>query len=164
MAFIYQSPEGTGIGPKKWEELRHTDEWTFRQYRNGKIWVRLCWVGRYDKSLPSIYRKPFAIEVYNRVIMKESEWNETDMVDKGWVADPAASEAFRTKSAAEQAYEDMLLRYTDSVMDCDEDGNVALVEKNNELKPLAEDPTRIMDDEAQVEAAAEKGVDVGGWS
>lgn len=164
MAFIYQTPEGTGITSKKWEELRKSDEWSFKQYRNGKIWVRLCWVGRYDKQVPSIYRNPFGIEVYNHVIMKSSEWDEATMEDKGWIIDVAASQTFRTRSAAETAYEDLLLRYTNSVLDDDGEGNFQLIEKDNELKPLAEDPTRMMHDEAQVEAAAEKGVDVGGWS
>lgn len=163
MADLYQDIDGTGIGRKTWDEKKNSPEWTLKEYRNDKIWVRLHWIGRYDKALPSEYRHSHGIQVYNRVIVKSSEWDEEKLVDKGWILDTPATETFRTKSAAESAYEDMLLRYTDSSIEMDEDGEVSFVEAGNLLAPVVAGSSLIMDEE-QIEAAAEKGVIVGGWS
>jgi hypothetical protein len=57
----------------------------------------------------------------------------------------------------------MLLRYTDSSIEMDEDGEVSFVEAGNHLAPVIPGSSLIMDEE-QIEAAAEKGVVVGGWS
>ena len=163
MADIYQNIDGTGIGRKTWEEKKDSPEWTLREYRNDKIWVRFHWIGKYDKALPSEYRHSHGIQVYNRVIVKKSEWEEETIVDKGWVLDRSATETFRTKSAAESAFEDMLLRYTDCSIDVDEDGETAFVEVGNALAPVIAGSSLIMDEE-QIAKAAEKGVAVGGWS
>jgi hypothetical protein len=163
MAYIYQDITGEGLGQKGWEAKKDSSEWTYSEYKNDKIWVRLHWLGRYDKALPSEYRHAAAVTVYNRVLIKSSEWEEEKIVDKGWVADPSASETFRTKSAAESHYEDLLLRYTESSIDVDEDGETIFVEAGNQLKPVVPGSKLIMDDE-QIAAAAEKGVDLGGWS
>lgn len=165
MGFIYQSPGGQSLTQKSWEELRYSQEWSFKEYRNDKLWLRLHWVGRYDSKLPPPYRHSFGIEVYNRLEIKESEQSEEGTtVDKGWIIDPCATETFRTRSAAEQAYEDLLLRYTNSSMEVDEKGEIVLAERDNELGKMSDDPTRLLRDEAQVEAAEEKGINLGGWS
>jgi hypothetical protein len=163
MADLYQDIDGSGLTSKAWAEKKDTPAFTLKEYRNGKLWVRLHWIGRYNKSLPAEYRHSHGIQVYNRVIVKSSEWDEEKMEDKGWVLDPAATETFRTKSAAESAYEDMLLRYTNSTMDIDEDGETTFIEADNELAPVVKGSSIIMDEE-QIAAAAEKGVAVGGWS
>lgn len=164
MAIALQSPEGTGLTRKQWEELNRSPEWTFKEYKGEKIWVRLHWVGRYDTALPPEYRHSHGVQVYNRLVVKGSEWEEEGTtVDKGWVLDPTASETFRTKSAAENAYEDLLIRYTASFIDVDEDGNAELIEEGNTLKPVVPGSNLIMD-EAQIAAAEEKGVSIGGWS
>lgn len=159
--YLYQSPDGKGITAKQWEKHRNDPEWTVKEYRNSKIWVRVHWVGRYPKSLPSEYRNPFGIQVKNRLIMRESEWTDEDVVsDKGWIEDSTASQGFRTKSAALSAYEDLLITYTGSYID-DEEGE--LVEEDNELEVLPAGNS-LLRDEAAIEAAKEKGVDLGGWS
>lgn len=163
MADIYQSIDGTSIGPKAWAEKKDSPEWTLKEYRNDKIWVRLHWVGKYNKSLPAEYRHSHGIQVYNRVVVKSSEWDEEKMIDKGWVIDPAATQTFRTKSAAEAAYEDMLLRYTASSLEMDDDGEMTFVEVDNQLAPVVPGSSLILDEE-QVARAAEKGIDAGGWS
>lgn len=163
MADIYQDITGAGLGPKGWAEKKDSPEWTLSEYRNDKIWVRLHWIGRYKKDLPAEYRHSHGVQVYNRVIVKSSEWDEEKLLDKGWVLDPAATETFRTKSAAESAYEDLLLRYTESSIDIDEDGDTIFVEAGNQLAPAVKAGGIVMDEE-QIARAAEKGVDVGGWS
>lgn len=163
MSDIYQAPDGTGITSKQWEAQKDSADWTVKEYRNDKIWVRLHWIGRYKKGLPAEYRHSHACTVYNRVVVKTSEWEEEKLEDKGWVIDPAASESFRTKSAAESHYEDLLLRYTASTMDVDEDGNPIFVEAENQLAPVIPGSALVMDEE-QIAIAASKGVDVGGWS
>lgn len=163
MADIYQDIDGSGLSSKEWAAKKGTSAFTLKEYRNDKIWVRLHWIGRYKKDLPPEYRHSHGIQVYSRVVSKSSEWDEDKMVDKGWVIDAAATETFRTRSAAESAYEDMLLRYTESSIDVDEDGETIFVEAGNHLAPVVAGSTLIMDEE-QVEAAAEKGIDVGGWS
>lgn len=163
MADIYQDITGESIGSKTWAEKKDSPAWTLKEYRNDKIWVRLHWIGRYKKSLPAEYRHSHGIQVYNRVIVKSSEWEEEKLEDKGWVLDPAATETFRTKSAAEAAYEDMLLRYTESSLEMDEDGEMSFVEVDNQLAPVVPGSSIILDEE-QVARAAEKGIDAGGWS
>lgn len=163
MADIYQDIDGQSIGSKTWGEKKDSPEWALKEYRNDKIWVRLHWIGRYKKGLPSEYRHSHGIQVYNRVIVKSSEWDEEKMEDKGWVIDPAATETFRTKSAAEGAYEDMLLRYTASSLEMDDDGEMTFVEVDNQLAPVVPGSSLILDEE-QVARAAEKGIDAGGWS
>jgi len=163
MASIYQDIDGSGIGSKTWEQKKDSPEWTLKEYRNDKIWVRLHWIGKYDKSLPAEYRHSHGIQVYNRLIVKKTEWEEETFEDKGWIIDPAATQTFRTKSAAESAYEDMLLLYTECSIDVDEDGETIFVEAGNQLAPVVAGSSLIMDEE-QIAAAAEKGVSVGGWS
>lgn len=163
MTYIYQAPDGSGLTSKGWENQKMNADWTVREYRNDKIWVRFHWVGRYRKDLPSEYRHSHGVTVFNRVIVKSSEWEEETLTDKGWVADPAASETFRTKSAAEAHFEDLLLRYTESSIDVDEDGEVTFVEAGNQLAPVVPGSGMVVDEE-QMAAAAEKGVSIGGWS
>ncbi|ATW58033.1 hypothetical protein CNR34_00100 [Pseudomonas phage nickie] len=163
MADIYQNIDGTSIGSKTWAEKKDSPEWTLKEYRNDKIWVRLHWIGRYRKDLPAEYRHSHGIQVYNRLIVKKTEWEEETLEDKGWVLDPAATQTFRTKSAAEAAYEDMLLRYTASSLEMDEDGEMTFVEVDNQLAPVVPGSSLILDEE-QVARAAEKGIDAGGWS
>lgn len=163
MAYIYQDIDGTGLTSKSWEAKRLSPEWTLKEYRNKKIWVRLHWIGKYDKMLPAEYRHSHGIQVYNRVQVRDTEWDEESIADKGWVIDVTATQTFRTRSAAESAYEDMLLNYTNSYVDEDENGDMVLVEEDNEFAPVVPGSTLIAD-EAQVAAAAEKGVDLGGWS
>lgn len=163
-AFLFQSPSGVGLTQQQWLEQRYDESWTFKEFRNAKIWIRLHWVGRYDKKLPAPYRHSHGIEVYNKVDIKESEWDEALIADKGWVLDVAATETFRTRSAADGAWENLLLRYADAKMEMNDDGEVILVEVGNELAGVGEDPGRLMRDTAQVEAAEEKGILVGGWS
>lgn len=163
--FIYQAPDGTGLSKKAWDEQNMSPDWTVREYKNDKLWIRLHWVGRYKKDLPSEYRHSHGIQVYNRVEVADSAWDETTVVDKGWVIDITATQTFRTKVAATEAFEDMLLRYTDSALEMDEDGDMVFVEAGNKLKPKAENRAQeMMQDEEAVAAAAEKGVDLGGWS
>lgn len=166
MADIYQNIDGTGINRAKWELLKNSPEWTLKEYRNERIWVRLHWVGKYDKSLPAEYRHSHGVQVWNRVIVKKSEWEEETMQDKGWVLDPSASQTSRTKSGAEAIYEDMLIKYTKSYIDMDDDGETSLVEEGNELAPVtaAAAGANLLKDEAQVAAAEAAGVDLGGWS
>ncbi|QOC57951.1 hypothetical protein phiK7B1_096 [Pseudomonas phage phiK7B1] len=163
MADIYQDIDGTSIGSKTWGEKKDSPAWTLKEYRNDKIWVRLHWIGKYNKALPAEYRHSHGIQVYNRVISKSSEWDEEKMVDKGWVIDPAATQTFRTKSAAEAAYEDMLLRYTASSLEMDDDGEMIFTEVDNQLAPLVPGSSIILDEE-QVKRAAAAGIDAGGWS
>lgn len=166
VADIYQNIDGTGINRAKWELLKNSPEWTLKEYRNERIWVRLHWVGKYDKSLPAEYRHSHGVQVWNRVIVKKSEWEEETMQDKGWVLDPSASQTSRTKSGAEAIYEDMLIKYTKSYIDMDDDGETSLVEEGNELAPVtaAAAGANLLKDEAQVAAAEAAGVDLGGWS
>ena len=163
MAYLHQSPNGVGISSKQWESLKNDPSWTVREYRNDKLWLRFHWVGRYDKSLPAEYRHSHAVTVYNRLITKASEWEEETIVDKSWVIDQAASETFRTKSTAEAHFEDLLLRYTESFIDVDEDGEVVFVEEGNKLAPVVPGSSMLVDEE-QIAAAAAAGVDLGGWS
>lgn len=163
MSYLYQDIDGQGLSSKGWDEKKDSPAWTLREYRNDKIWVRFHWIGRYRKDLPSEYRHSHGIQVYNRVIVKKTEWEEETLEDKGWVLDPAATQTFRTKSAAEEAFEDMLLRYTESSIDVDEDGNTFFVEAGNQLAPVVPGSTLVADEE-QIAAAAEKGVFIGGWS
>lgn len=159
---IYQDIDGQGLNRKGWEKRKDTPEWTLKEYRNPKIWVRLHWIGKYNKSLPAEYRHSHGISVYNRVVVRGSEWEEDLMDDRGWVLDVAATETFRTLSAAQQAYDDMLLTYTNSFIDEDENGDMVLIEEGNELeKPK---PGKMELSEELIAAAAEKGVDAGGWS
>lgn len=163
--YIYQSIDGTGLNRAQWEALKDSDEWTVKQYKNGKICVRLHWVGRYKKDLPAEYRHSHGIQVWNKVAVRDDEWAaEGVTIDKGYILDPAASETFRTRSAAEAAYEDMLLNYTESEIHEADNGDIILVEKGNEFKPAMKDTTAMMFDEDLKAAAAEKGVDLGGWS
>lgn len=163
MADIYQNIDGTSIGSKTWGEKKDSPEWTLKEYRNDKIWVRLHWIGRYRKDLPAEYRHSHGIQVYNRLIVKKTEWEEETLEDKGWILDPAATQTFRTKSAAEAAYEDMLLSYTASSLEMDEEGEMTFVEVDNQLAPVVPGSSLILDEE-QVARAAEKGIDAGGWS
>ncbi|MEG0063056.1 MAG: hypothetical protein RR740_00485 [Pseudomonas sp.] len=159
---IFQDIDGQGLNRKGWEKRKDSPEWTVKEYRNKKIWVRLHWVGKYDKKLPAEYRHSHGIQVYNRVVVRGSEWDEDLMDDRGWLIDHAATETFRTLSAATSAYEDMLLQYTKSYIDEDENGDMVLVEEENELKKA--EPGKMELSEEQIAAAAEKGVDAGGWS
>lgn len=165
MSYIYQSPMGTGLSAKQWEEQKGSPEWTLKEYKNSKIWVRLHWIGRYKKDLPSEYRHSHGIQVYNRVHVRDSEWHEEgQLTDKGWILDVAATETFRTKSAAESAYDDMLLRYTESELHETDSGDFILVEKGNEFGTKHNTPEEMMFDDDLVDAAADKGINVGGWS
>jgi hypothetical protein len=162
--FIYQAPDGRGLNKSAWEKHKDDSDWTVKEFRNDKIWVRLHWIGRYKKDLPSEYRHSHGITVYNRVKVKGSEWaEEGTTVDKGWIIDPTGTQTARTKSAAITLYEDMLLSYAGASLEEDEDGDLVLVETGNQLKPVVLGSKLIMDEE-QVAAAAEKGVDLGGWS
>lgn len=164
MAYIYQAPDGRGLNRAAWEKHKEDSDWTVKEFRNDTIWVRLHWIGRYDRDLPAEYRHSHGITVYNRVKIRGSEWNEEgSVIDKGWIIDPTATQTARTKSSATSLYEDMLLSYGGAGMEEDEDGDMVLVENGNQLKPVVPGSTLIMDDE-QVAAAAEKGVDLGGWS
>lgn len=163
MTYIYQDIDGQGLSSKGWQEKKDSPLWTVKEYRNDKIWLRFHWIGKYRKDLPAEYRHSHGVTVFNRVIVKTSEWEEEKLEDKGWVVDPAASETFRTKSAAESHYEDLLLRYTESSIDMDEDGNTFFVEAGNQLAPAVPGSSMIVDEE-QIAKAAEKGVDIGGWS
>lgn len=163
VADLYQNIDGTGINRAKWELLKGSPEWTIKEYRNDKIWVRLHWLGKYDKSLPAEYRHSHGVQVYNRVIVKTSEWDEETMQDKGWVLDSAATQTSRTRSGAEAMYEDMLIKYTRSYIDVDEDGETSLIEEDNEFAPVVAG-SNLMKDEAQIAAAEAAGVDLGGWS
>lgn len=163
--YLYQSPEGVGISKKQWEELKDSPDWTIREYKNQKIWVRLHWIGRYDDKLPPEYRHSHGIEVYNRVHVRESEWHEEGTtVDKGYIRDITATETFRTKSAAMGAYDDMILRYTESELHEADNGEMYVVEKGNELAPIIHSPEDMLRNEDLKDAAAEKGIDLGGWS
>lgn len=163
--WIYQAPDGTGLSKKGWEDQNMSSEWTVREYKNEKLWIRFHWVGRYKKDLPSEYRHSFGLQVYNRVILTEEDWGQITTIDKGWVLDITGTQTFRTKVQAEAAFEDMLLRYTESALEMDEDGDMVFVEAGNKLKPKAENRAQeMMQDEEAVAAAAEKGVDLGGWS
>lgn len=163
MADIYQDVDGRALTKKQWEAKRLSPEWTVKEYKGDKIWVRLAWIGKYDKALPSEYRHSHGIQVYNHLFVKETEWDEEVMIDKGWVLDPTASESARTKSAAEALYEDMLIKYTESFIDVDEDGEVVFVEEGNKLAPVVPGSSMLVDEE-QIAAAAAAGVDLGGWS
>lgn len=162
--FIYQDKDGRGISKSEWEAKSHSKDWVVREYRNDKIWVRVEWVGRYDKKLPAEYRHSHGVFVYNRVKTRKSEWEAEDLLDdKGWVLDPAATQTFRTKSAAEAAYEDMLITYTESYFDEMEDGDMVLVESGNEFGPKLGIDAFEVDDEV-IETAESKGISLGGWS
>lgn len=164
MAFIYQAPDGRGLNKSAWEKHKGDQEWTVKEFRNDKLWVRLHWIGKYNKDLPAEYRHSHGITVYNRLKVRGSEWDEEGTtVDKGWVIDPTATQSARTKSAALTLYEDMLLSYGNATLEEDEDGDLVLVDSENQLKPVVPGSKLIMDED-QVAAAAEKGVDLGGWS
>lgn len=162
--FIYQDIDGRGMSKKEWDAKSGGKEWTLKEYRNEKIWVRVEWVGRYDNKLPAEYRHSHQIVVLNRVKTRKSEWDEETITDAGYVKDITATQSFRTRSAALSAYEDMLLRYTESFIDMDEEtGETTLVEEGNELGPKTGSVKFEVDDE-MLELAEKKGISVGGWS
>lgn len=162
--YIYQDIDGKGLTKSQWAEKEHCKDWIVKDFRNEKIWVRVEWVGRYPKNLPSEYRHSHQIVVYNRLKIRKSEWEEeSTLEDKGWVLDPSATRSFRTRSAAESAYEEMLLLYTDSYMDETEDGDMVLVEEGNELGSKT-GPLKFEVDDELLEVAQSKGISVGGWS
>lgn len=162
--YIYQDAEGKSLSRSAWEAKRHCKEWTLVEFRNPKIWISVEWIGRYDKKLPAEYRHSHAVFVRTRLITRKSEWeDEGTLEDKGWVEDIGATQTFRTKSAAMAAYEDLLLTYTSSYIEEDEDGEITLVEEGNELAPIMKE-LAIEVDEEQLEAASAKGIDIGGWS
>lgn len=162
--FIYQDIDGTGLNRKQWEAKQHSQEWIVKDFRNEKIWVRVEWIGRYQKGYPSEYRHSHQVTVYNRLKIRKSEWqDEAVLEDKGWVIDPTATQTFRTRSAAEAAYEDMLIRYTESYFDEDETGDMVLVEEGNEFGPKT-GPIKFEVDDELLQIAESKGISVGGWS
>lgn len=162
--FIYQDCDGRGLSKAEWESKVGCEDWIVKQFRNDKIWVRVEWIGRYDKKLPAEYRHSHAIVVLNRLKVRKSEWEEEGVIqDKGWVKDVAATQTFRTKSAAVSAYEDMLLSYTESYIDETEDGDMVLVEEGNEFGPKT-GPLKFEVDDELIEVAESKGISVGGWS
>lgn len=161
--FIYQDIDGKGLSKAQWAEKEHCAEWIIKDFRNDKIWVRVEWVGRYQKNLPSEYRHSHQVVVYNRLKIRKTEWEEETLEDKGWVIDHTATQTFRTRSAAEAAYEDMLLSYTDSYLDEGEDGDMVLIEEGNQLGPKT-GPLKFEVDEELIELAESKGISVGGWS
>lgn len=164
MSFIYQNIDGTGLSQKEWQAKAGCEDWITKQYRNEKIWVRVIWIGRYRKDLPAEYRHTFQVEVLNRVKVR-SIYDEDTLEDKGWVIDPAATESFRAKSQAEQRYEDLLISYTKSYFEEDEDGEIVLVEEENELGVKKQKGSLKLEINEQVEEAAkEKGISLGGWS
>jgi len=160
---IFQDINGQGLTKTEWLTKSHSDEWTLKQYSNGKLMVRLEWIGRYDKKLPSEYRHSHGVMVFNRLKVRESEWvDEGTLTDRGWVLDPAATQTFRTKAEAEAAYEDLLVNFTQSYLDEDENGDVVLEEEGNDLAPAK--PGALVIDEDVIKAAEAKGVALGGWS
>lgn len=163
MSFIYQSIDGTSLSQKEWQEKSGCQDWITKQYRNEKIWIRVIWIGRYRKDLPAEYRHTFQVEVLNRVKVR-SIYDEDVLEDKGWVTDPAVTESFRTKAQAEQVYEDLLISYTKSYFEEDEDGDMVLVEEDNELGVKKKGPLKLEVNEKVEEAAKEKGISLGGWS
>jgi len=162
--YIYQNIDGTGLTKAGWEKESAGKNFILKEYRNGKIWVQLRWIGRYRKDLPAEYRHSHEIQVLNRLIERKSEWDEEETIDKGWQVDPSASQSFRTRSAAESAFEDMLLTYTESYIDMDEEtGETTLVQEGNELGPKT-GPLKLEVNEEVEKAAASKGISLGGWS
>jgi hypothetical protein len=162
--FIYQDIDGKGLSKKQWEEKSHCKDWIIKEFRNDRIWIAVEWIGRYDKKLPAEYRHSHGIFVRTRLQVRKSEWEEESVLeDKGWVIDHGATETFRTKSAAMAAYEDVLLKYTGSYLDEDEDGEMVLVEEGNELAPVMKELAIDVDEEL-LEAASAKGINIGGWS
>lgn len=162
--FIYQDIDGRGLSKKEWEEKSGKKDWIIKEYRNEKIWVRVEWAGRYDKKLPAEYRHSHQIVVLNRVTTRTTEWDEDSTTDHGYIKDPVATQSFRTRSAAMAAYEDMLIKYTNSFIDMDEDtGETTLVEEGNEFGPKT-GPVKFEVDDELLEIAEQKGISVGGWS
>lgn len=161
--YLHQDIDGTGLTKKQWEAKQHSEEWTLKQYSNQKLMIRLEWIGRYEKKLPAEYRHSHGIYVFNRLHTRESEWVDEDtLVDRGWIKDIAATQTFRTRAEAEAAYEDILLNYTNSYLDEDENGDMVLVEEDNiYAKP---EPGALSADLEAVKAAEEKGIILGGWS
>ncbi|SUE95880.1 Uncharacterised protein [Ectopseudomonas mendocina] len=162
--YIYQDIDGKGLSKSEWMKKCHSPDWIVKQFRNEKIWIAVEWVGRYDKKLPAEYRHSHAIVVRNRLSLRKSEWESEEVHDdKGWVIDPTATKTFRTKSAAEAAYEDLLLTYTSSYLDETDDGDMVLVEEGNEFGPKT-GPIKFEVDDELLEVAESKGISVGGWS
>lgn len=162
--YIYQDIDGTGLTKAQWEAKSGSKEWTINEYRNPKIWVRVEWIGRYKKDLPAEYRHSHQIVVLNRLVTRASEWDETVTQDHGYVKDVAATQTFRTKSQALAAYEDMLLQYTESYIDFNEEtGESTLIEEGNEFGPKT-GQIKFDVDEELLEIAESKGITVGGWS
>lgn len=162
--FIYQDIDGKGLTKAQWAKKEHCKEWIVKDFRNDKIWVRVEWIGRYRKDLPSEYRHSHQVTVYNHLKLRKSEWEDEEILeDKGWVIDPSATQTFRTRSAAEAAYEDMLITYTESYFDETDDGDMVLVEEGNQLGPKT-GPVKFEVDEELLKVAESKGISVGGWS
>lgn len=163
MSFIYQNIDGTGLTAKEWQAKVGCEDWITKQYRNENLWVRVTWIGRYRKDLPSEYRHTHQVEVLNRVQVR-SIYDENVMEDKGWHIDPAATESFRTRAQAEQRYEDLLISYTKSFFEENEDGDMVLVEEDNELGVKKKGPLNMKVDDKVEQVAKEKGISLGGWS
>lgn len=119
----YYDREGRYIDQAKWRELQANTEYTqLKEYDNGKVRVRLVWLGRLTQQQASSFRDTWPLFTI-------SVWNYND--EGKPVPDPVMNgETYPTESDALTAYEDFLITWTDSQM-----GEHGLIEVDNTLAP-----------------------------
>ncbi|MDK9739306.1 hypothetical protein KI655_18585 [Vibrio sp. D404a] len=115
----FYNKKGARIKKEAWKQLRKKDSYSIvRQYCNDDIMISAEWTGEPDSRTAPDDRKLFTIFVHNNV-------------NGSWIKDVSLTNTFRSEEAMDVAFEDLLLRFTDSELD-EEEG---VIEKGNMLEP-----------------------------
>lgn len=120
---LFFDKEGRRIDAAKWAELQKQPEYvTMKEYDNGKVRVRLVWLGKLSQKEASSFRDTWPLFTI-------SVWNYN--AQGALVPDPVSNgETFPDEESALTAYEDFLITWTDSQM-----GENGLIEVDNALAP-----------------------------
>ncbi|MET2951281.1 hypothetical protein ABXV18_24675 [Vibrio owensii] len=147
--------KGARIKKEAWKQLRKKDSYSIiRQYCNDDIMISAEWTGEADSRTAPADRKLFTIFVHNNV-------------HGSWIKDVSLTNTFHSEETMDVAFEDLLLRFTDSELDEEEGviekGNMLETTKEEPIKPEYEDEPSSSDDEV-VSAPSSSISGLGAWS
>ncbi|TSP14034.1 hypothetical protein [Cupriavidus campinensis] len=143
----YFDRTGASIPPEKWQEHRADTEYVdVRKFDNHAVRIGVEWVGK-CKDRDALYA--YLVPIFKLIFQTN--------VDGRWISDPTDGKTFATEKEAIKAYDDAVVRWTES--ERDDDGNV--VEVGNIYTPPDLDAPTVSD--TAISTVSTGDDDVGVW-